>query len=88
MEGKAILALPSTTKRNESKIVPFIKEGAGVVTSRALVRYVVTEFGFTDLFGKNFAQRAYELIRISHPDHRQALEKAAFQRLKCMPSRS
>jgi len=73
MEGKAILALPSTTKRSESKIVPTLKPGAGVVTTRALVRYVVTEFGIAELFGKNFAQRAHALIQIAHPDHRAAV---------------
>lgn len=60
--------------------------GAGVVTSRAHVHYVVTEYGIANLFGKTLRQRAYELIQISHPDHREALEKAAFERLKTMPS--
>lgn len=63
-----------------------LSTGAGVVTTRAHVHYVVTEFGFTNLFGKNLRQRAFELIRIAHPDHREELEKAAFQRLHCMPS--
>lgn len=87
MEGKAILALPSTTKRGESKISPVIKQGAGVVTTRALVRYVVTEYGIAELFGKNFVQRAHALIKIAHPKHREALEKAAFERFKFMPAR-
>lgn len=60
--------------------------GAGIVTTRAHVHYVVTEYGYTNLFGKNLRQRAYELIRIAHPDHREELEKAAFERLSCMPS--
>lgn len=60
--------------------------GAGVVTSRAHVHYVVTEHGIAYLFGKSLRQRAYELIKIAHPDHREALEKAAFERLKVMPS--
>lgn len=60
--------------------------GAGVVTTRAHVHYVVTEFGIAYLFGKNLRQRAYELIRIAHPDHRETLEMAAFDRLKVMPS--
>jgi acyl-CoA hydrolase len=47
---------------------------------------VVTEYGYTNLFGKNLRQRAFELIRIAHPDHREELEKAAFDRLGCMPS--
>ncbi len=60
--------------------------GAGVVTTRAHVHYIVTEYGIAYLFGKNLRQRAYELIRIAHPTHRENLEKAAFKRLKCMPS--
>lgn len=63
-----------------------IATGAGVVTSRAHVHYVVTEQGIAQLFGKTLRQRAYELIRVAHPDHREALEKAAFERLKCMPA--
>lgn len=60
--------------------------GAGVVTTRAHVHYIVTENGIAFLFGKNLRQRAYELIKIAHPDHRESLEKMAFERLKCMPS--
>lgn len=60
--------------------------GAGVVTNRAVVRYVVTEQGIASLFGKSLQQRAYELIQVAHPDHREALEKAAFERLKVMPA--
>lgn len=84
--GKPILAMPSATSKGESKIVPILKQGAGVVTTRAHVHYMVTEYGIAHLFGKNLRQRAYELIRIAHPDHREALEKAAFDRLKVMPS--
>lgn len=84
--GKPIIALVSTTKKGESKIVPVLKSGAGVVTTRAHVHYVVTEQGIAFLFGKTLRQRAYELIKIAHPDHREALEKAAFERLKCMPA--
>ncbi|KAA0194688.1 hypothetical protein HAZT_HAZT001602 [Hyalella azteca] len=84
--GKPILAMPSTTSRGESKIVPFVKQGGGVVTSRAHVHYVITEYGIAYLFGKNLRQRAYELIAIAHPDHREALERAAYERLSCMPS--
>ncbi len=84
--GKPILALQSTTKRGESKIAPFIKTGAGVVTTRAHVHYIVTEYGIAYLFGKNLRQRAHALINIAHPDFRETLEKAAFERLKCMPS--
>lgn len=85
-KGKPIIALPAVTKRNESKIVPTIREGGGVVTTRAHVHYVVTEYGIAYLFGKTLRQRAHALIQISHPDHRESLEKAAFERLKCMPS--
>lgn len=60
--------------------------GGGVVTTRAHVHYVVTEFGIAYLFGKTLRQRAHALIQIAHPDHREALEKAAFDRLKCMPA--
>lgn len=60
--------------------------GAGVVTTRAHVHYIVTEFGIAQLFGKSLRQRAHALINISHPDHRETLEKAAFERLKVMPS--
>ncbi|CAH0401588.1 unnamed protein product [Chilo suppressalis] len=85
-KGKPIIALVSSTKKGESKIVPTLKVGAGVVTSRAHVQYVVTEQGIANLFGKTLRQRAHALINISHPDHREALEKAAFERLKCMPA--
>lgn len=67
-------------------IILFYEIGAGVVTSRAHVHYVVTEHGIAYLFGKSIRQRAHALIQIAHPDHREALEKAAFERLKCMPS--
>ena len=64
----------------------FILSGGGVVSTRAHVHYIVTEYGIVNLFGKNLRQRAYELIRIAHPDHREGLEKAAFERLKVIPS--
>jgi acyl-CoA hydrolase len=60
--------------------------GAGVVTTRAHVHYVVTEHGIAYLFGKSLRQRAHALIRIAHPNHQESLEKAAFERLKCMPA--
>jgi acyl-CoA hydrolase len=78
--GKAILALPSQTSRGESRIVPHLKPGGGVVTTRAHVRYVVTEFGVADLYGKTMRQRAAALIAIAHPDHREALAGAAHAR--------
>ena len=80
--GKPIIALPSVTSKGISRIVPFLKEGAGVVTTRGHVHWVVTEFGIVDLFGKNLKQRAKALMRIAHPDHREALEKAFHSRFK------
>ncbi|KZC05952.1 PREDICTED: 4-hydroxybutyrate coenzyme A transferase-like [Dufourea novaeangliae] len=84
--GMPIIALQSVTGKGESKITPVLKLGAGVVTNRAVARYVVTEHGIASLFGKSLQQRAYELIQVAHPDHREALEKAAFERLKVMPA--
>lgn len=78
--GKPIIAMNSMTKTGESKIVPFLKTGAGIVTTRAHVHYVVTEFGVAYLFGKNLKQRADALVSIAHPSHQEALEKAIFQR--------
>ena len=78
--GKPIIALPSTTSKGLSRIVPFLKEGAGVVTTRGHVHWVVTEYGITDLFGKNLKQRAKALIELAHPSHREDLDKAVFER--------
>lgn len=78
--GKPIIAMASTTKKGASKIVPFLKQGAGVVTTRAHMHYVVTEYGVAYLYGKNLRQRAYELMRIAHPDHREALEQEIIKR--------
>lgn len=78
--GKPIIALKSTTKEGYSKIVPFLKQGAGVVTTRAHVHYVVTEYGVAYLFGKNLQQRAKALLNIAHPDHREELEKEIYKR--------
>lgn len=80
--GKPIIALPSTTGKAESKIVPHLKQGAGVVTTRAHVHYVGTEYGVANLYGKNLRQRAKALIEIAHPNHREELEKAAIERFK------
>ncbi len=85
-EGKPIIALPSTTARGESKIVPFLKEGAGVVTTRAHVHYIVTEYGVANLYGKNPRQRAAELVSIAHPDHRETLDRAVFERFHSIES--
>ncbi|HNL06772.1 MAG TPA: acetyl-CoA hydrolase/transferase C-terminal domain-containing protein [Chitinophagales bacterium] len=78
--GKPIIALKSSTKEGYSKIVPFLQQGAGVVTTRAHVHYVVTEYGVAYLFGKNLQQRANALLNIAHPDNREALDKAIFER--------
>ncbi|MCB9549693.1 MAG: acetyl-CoA hydrolase/transferase family protein [Myxococcales bacterium] len=78
--GKPIIALPSATSHGVSRIVPFLKEGAGVVTTRAHVHYVVTEYGVADLYGKTLCQRARALIEVAHPDHREALSRAAAAR--------
>jgi len=78
--GKPIIALSSTTKKGISKIAPTLKVGAGVVSTRANVHYIVTEYGVAYLFGKTLKQRALELIKIAHPDHREFLEKATFER--------
>ncbi|MBX7126943.1 MAG: 4-hydroxybutyrate CoA-transferase, partial [Cyclobacteriaceae bacterium] len=80
--GKAIIALPSTTHKGESRIVPWLKQGAGVVTTRGHAHYIVTEYGTAYLYGKNMRQRAKALIEIAHPNHREALEKAAYDRFK------
>ncbi|EYC43440.1 hypothetical protein Y032_0494g2463 [Ancylostoma ceylanicum] len=85
-EGKAIIVLPSRTSKGKPKIVPALTQGAGVVTTRGHTHYVVTEYGIANLFGKSIRQRAYELIRIAHPDDREQLEKAAYERFQCMPS--
>lgn len=79
-DGKPIMALRASTKKGKSKIVPFLKEGAGVVTTRAHMHYVVTEFGSAFLYGKNLRQRAYELKKIAAPEHQEELDKAIFER--------
>ncbi|MBR1956767.1 MAG: acetyl-CoA hydrolase/transferase family protein [Bacteroidales bacterium] len=79
-QGKAIIAMPSVTAKGASKISPVITEGGGVVTSRPHVHYVVTEYGAVDLYGKSLQERAKQLISIAHPDHREELDRAAFER--------
>ncbi len=82
--GKPIIAISSRTKKGIPRIVPFLKQGAGVVTTRGHIHYVVTEFGTAYLYGKNLRQRAKALIDISHPDDREMLEKATFERFKSL----
>ncbi|MGK0412814.1 MAG: acyl-CoA hydrolase [Polaribacter sp.] len=78
--GKAIIAMPSITKKGISKITPFLKQGASVTTTRAHVHYVATEYGVVNLFGKSLKERAKLLISIAHPNFREALEKEAHER--------
>lgn len=78
--GKAILAMPSATNKGISKIAPVLSPGAGVVTTRAHIHYFVTEYGAVDLYGKTLQERARLIISVAHPDHREALDKAAFER--------
>lgn len=80
--GLPIIALPSQTNKGVSRIVPFLHEGAGVVTTRGHVHWVVTEYGIANLFGKNLKQRAQLLIGLAHPDHREELERAYFHRFE------
>jgi len=82
--GKPIIALPSSTAKGESRIVPFLKQGAGVVTTRANVHYVVTEYGIANLYGKTLRQRAKALIEIAHPDHREDLNRMALERFRIL----
>jgi acyl-CoA hydrolase len=78
--GKPIIALPSTTSKGQSRLVSLLKPGAGVVTTRAHAHYIVTEYGVAYLYGKNMRQRAKALIEIAHPNHRESLDQAAFER--------
>ena len=80
--GKPIIALPSRTAKGISRIVATLKPGAGVVTTRAHMHYVVTEYGVAYLFGKNLRQRAKALINIAHPDDRENLSRECCERFK------
>jgi len=80
--GKAIIALPSVTSKGISRITPFLKPGAGVVTTRAHVQYVVTEYGVANLYGKTIKQRVKELVNIAHPDFRESIERSYFDAIK------
>ena len=77
--GKAIIAIPSQTNKGISRIVPFLNKGAGVVTTRAHVHYVVTEYGVAALYGKTIKQRVKALVNIAHPNHREWIEKEYFE---------
>jgi len=81
-EGKAIIALPSITKKGISRIVPSLKPGAGVVTTRSHVHYIVTEYGIANLYGKTIKQRVKALTEIAHPDHRETIDKQYFEMVR------
>ncbi len=78
--GKPIIAIPSRTGKGISRIAPVLKQGAGVVTTRGHIHWVVTEYGAVNLYAKNMEQRAELLTSIAHPDDREMLEKASFER--------
>lgn len=77
--GKAILALPSRTNKGIPRVVSNLKVGASVVTTRAHVQYVVTEYGVASLYAKNLKERVKEMINIAHPDDREMLSKKAYE---------
>jgi acyl-CoA hydrolase len=77
--GKPIIALTSRTAKGVPRIVPTLRRGAGVVTTRAHVQYIVTENGAVDLYGKTLSERAQLLITIAHPDDQEDLERAWFE---------
>ena len=78
--GKSVTAFASRTNKGQAKIVPMLNPGAGVVTPRADAHWIVTEYGAVDLYGKSLQERAKLLITIAHPDDREMLDKAAFDR--------
>ncbi|PWE01059.1 acetyl-CoA hydrolase/transferase family protein [Marinilabilia rubra] len=78
--GKPIIAMPSVTGKGLSKIAPTLMEGSGVVTTRANMHWLVTEHGAVNLYGKTLQERARLIISVAHPDHREMLDKAAFDR--------
>ena len=80
--GKAIIALPSITKNGESRIVPFLKQGAGVVSTRSHVQYIITENGIANLYGKTLRQRVTEMVKIAHPSHQESIERAYYDMLR------
>jgi len=78
--GRPIIAMPSVTEKGLSKISPTLIEGSGVVSTRANIHWVVTEFGAVNLYGKTLQERAKLLISIAHPNHQETLDQAAFER--------
>lgn len=82
--GKAILALPSRTSKGYARIVPTLKQGASVVTTRAHVQYIVTEYGVASLYAKNLKERIKQMIQIAHPDDRELLSRKAYENSKVL----
>lgn len=78
--GKPIIAIPSVTNKGISKIAPILTPGAGVVSTRANIHWLVTEYGAVNLYGRTLQDRAKLIISIAHPDHQEELDKAAFDR--------
>jgi len=78
--GKAIIAMPSVTDKGVSKIAPVLMSGAGVVTTRAHIHWLVTEYGAVNLYGRSLQERARLIISVAHPSHQEALDHAAFER--------
>ncbi|HLF35263.1 MAG TPA: acetyl-CoA hydrolase/transferase C-terminal domain-containing protein [Cyclobacteriaceae bacterium] len=78
--GKPIIALTSRTRKGIPRIVPVLRSGSGVVSTRANVHYVITEYGIAYIYGQSMKERARRLINIAHPEDREMLEKAAFDR--------
>lgn len=85
--GKAVIALPSRTKNGSPRIVPSLKPCAGVVTTRAHVHFIVTEFGVADLYGKTLGERARALTQIAHPADREPLERAWYEQIQTAKSK-
>lgn len=81
--GKAIIALPSITKNGDSRIVPFLKQGAGVVTTRSHIQYIITENGIADLYGKTLRQRVAEMVKIAHPNHQEWIDREYYNLTYC-----
>ena len=88
-DGKAIITLPSTAKLSDgtviSRIVPFLDEGAAVTLNRCDIDYIVTEYGIAHLKGQPLQRRGRDMIRIAHPDFREHLERAFYERFHVMP---
>jgi len=80
--GKAIIALPSVTRKGVSRIVPTLNPGAGVVTTRSHVHYIVTEYGIANLYGKTIKERVKALVNIAHPDHRESIDRQYFDLIR------